>query len=168
MSRGPLEAKRNNLIRKTQELSKENDLKQRDWIKKQTQLVMQNNSYERTNEAVSQLKTKQTILEQKKLRLNTNYRTYEKDIREIQNALKNLRNEMNKLNDAIYRNKEKQTKLDNENFNIKSEFVEKLKELEKESVKLEVDIDSLKEEKADLLAEIVESERQILLWERKI
>lgn len=129
---------------------------------------MQNNSYERTNEAVSQLKTKQTILEQKKLRLNTNYRTYEKDIREIQNALKNLRNEMNKLNDAIYRNKEKQTKLDNENFNIKSEFVEKLKELEKESVKLEVDIDSLKEEKADLLAEIVESERQILLWERKI
>lgn len=54
---------------------------------------------------------------------------------------------MNKLNDAIYRNKEKQTKLDNENFNIKSEFVEKLKELEKESVKLEVDIDSLKEEK---------------------
>jgi len=37
--------------------------------------------------------------------------------------------------------------LDNENFNIKSEFVEKLKELEKESVKLEVDIDSLKEEK---------------------
>lgn len=75
---------------------------------------------------------------------------------------------MNKLNDAIYRNKEKQTKLDNENFNIKSEFVEKLKELEKESVKLEVDIDSLKEEKADLLAEIVESERQILLWERKI
>lgn len=54
---------------------------------------------------------------------------------------------MNKLNDAIFRNKEKQTKLDNENFNIKSEFVEKLKELEKESVKLEVEIDRLKEEK---------------------
>lgn len=33
-SRGPLEAKRNNLIRKTQELNKENDLMQREWIKK--------------------------------------------------------------------------------------------------------------------------------------
>lgn len=52
---------------------------------------------------------------------------------------------MNNLNDAIFRNKEKQQKLDNENFNINSEFVEKLKELEKESVKLEIDIDQLKE-----------------------
>lgn len=102
------------------------------------------------------------------MRLNVSYRSYEKDIREIQNALKNLRNEMNKLNDSIYRNKEKHQKLENENFNIKSEFVEKLKELEKESVRLEVEIDRLKEEKADLLADIVESERQILLWERKI
>jgi len=58
--------------------------------------------------------------------------------------------------------------LDNENFNIEAEFKEKLKELEKESVKLEIEIDRLKEEKADLLSEIVESERQILLWERKI
>lgn len=58
--------------------------------------------------------------------------------------------------------------MDNENFNIEAEFKEKLKELEKESVKLEIEIDRLKEEKADLLSEIVESERQILLWERKI
>lgn len=54
---------------------------------------------------------------------------------------------MNKLNDRIYENKEKKQKLENENFNIESEFVEKLKELEKESVKLEVEIDRLKEEK---------------------
>ena len=48
---------------------------------------------------------------------------------------------MNKLNDRIYENKEKFIKLENENFNIESEFGEKLKELEKESVKLEVEID---------------------------
>lgn len=40
--------------------------------------------------------------------------------------------------------------------------------MEKEAVRYEVQIDKLKEEKADLLSEIVESERQILLWERKI
>lgn len=83
MSRGPLEAKRNNLIRKTAELNKENDSMQRDWIKKQTLLVSQNNIYNSTDEKVSQLKTKQTILEQKKMRLNVSYRSYEKDIREI-------------------------------------------------------------------------------------
>lgn len=32
-----------------------------------------------------------------------------------------------------------------------SEFIEKLKDLEKESVRLEVEIDKLKEQKADLL-----------------
>ncbi len=31
-----------------------------------------------------------TIYEQKKLRLNNNYRSYEKEIREIKNSLKNL------------------------------------------------------------------------------
>ena len=75
---------------------------------------------------------------------------------------------MNSLNDSLSDRKDSKLKLKNENLNIESEFVEKLKELEKESVRIEVHIDKLKEEKADLLIEIVESERQILLWERKI
>jgi hypothetical protein len=56
----------------------------------------------------------------------------------------------------------------NANFNIENEFKQKLKELENESIRLENSISTLKEEKADILSEIVESERQILLWERKI
>jgi len=66
---------------------------------------------------------------------------------------------MNKLNDLLSNNRESKLKLENENINIESEFIEKLKELEKESVKLEVEIDKLKEDKAELLAEIVECER---------
>ena len=66
---------------------------------------------------------------------------------------------MNNLNDELSNNSEKRTKLENENFNIESEFVEKLKQMEKEAVRLEVEIDKLKEQKADLLSEIVECER---------
>ena len=47
----------------------------------------------------------------------------------------------------------------NDNFNIENEFKQKLKELENESIRLENSISSLKEEKADILSEIVESER---------
>ena len=112
-------------------------------------LVKLNNEWETKNEQVSNLKTKETILEQKKLRLNGQYFSYEKEIREIQNSLKNLQNEMNKLNDNLYYNREQDRKLENEYFNIHSEFTEKLKELEKESVKLEVEIDRLKEEKVE-------------------
>mmetsp|Transcript_42164 Transcript_42164/g.40402 ORF Transcript_42164/g.40402 Transcript_42164/m.40402 type:complete len:151 (+) Transcript_42164:1848-2300(+) len=75
---------------------------------------------------------------------------------------------MNKLNDLFYKNTAQQTKMTNDNFNIENEFKQKLKELENESIKLENSISSLKEEKADILQEIVEAERQILLWERKI
>ena len=61
---------------------------------------------------------------------------------------------MNKLNDGLSKNQSSEEKLKNENFNIQSEFVEKLKELEGTNVKLEIDIDSRKEEKADLLQNI--------------
>jgi hypothetical protein len=45
---------------------------------------------------------------------------------------------MERLNTKIDENREKKIKLDNENYNIESEFIEKLKDLEKESVYLEV------------------------------
>lgn len=83
-------------------------------------------------------------------------------------AKKNLDFEMNKLNDLFYKNTDLQEKLKNDNFNIENEFKQKLKELENESIRLENQISNLKEQKADILAEIVEAERQILLWERKI
>lgn len=74
---------------------------------------------------------------------------------------------MNKLNDLYYKNKSSKEVLTNANFNIENEFQQKLKELENETIKLEDQITKLKESKAEILAEIVEAERQILLWKRK-
>lgn len=74
---------------------------------------------------------------------------------------------MNKLNDNLAVHRDKKQKLENENVNLESEFVEKLKDMEKEAIKLEINIDRIREEKAELMNEIVECERQILLWERK-
>jgi len=91
--------------------------------------------------------------------LNSQVAGHEKDIRKLQVALKNLEFEMNKLNDLYYNNTAQQTKLQNDNFNLENEFKQKLKELENESIKYETNIQKLKEEKADVLAEIVESER---------
>ena len=51
------------------------------------------------------------IMEQKKMRLNDNYRAFEKEIDEIKISLKGLQQEMNKLNDNIADNSEKKQKL---------------------------------------------------------
>jgi len=168
ISRGPQEAHRNHLWNQIKERNDQCMRLERDWIKKQTTLVKQQQQLNRVSEESSTLITKKTILEQKKLRLNTNYENHQKDIRSIKISLKNLQTEMNKLNDGLSKNQGSETKLKNENFHIQSEFVEKLKELEHGNVNLELDIDNLKEEKADLLQNIVEAERQLLLWERKI
>ncbi len=117
---------------------------------------------------IDELRTRKTVLEQKRIRLNNNVETHNKEIRELQVALKNLDFEMNKLNDLFYKNKSRTEVLTNANFNIENEFQQKLKELENETIKLEDQITKLKESKAEILAEIVEAERQILLWERKI
>ena len=75
---------------------------------------------------------------------------------------------MNKLNDFLALFLEKKASLHNQNENLHKDFSEKLKEVEQESGKLEVAVDQLRENKAELLGEITECERQVFLWERKI
>lgn len=116
----------------------------------------------------SEEQTKEMILQKKKVRLNQQVEQHNKRIRELEIAHKNLSFEMNKLNDLIYRHNSSTETLKDANFNIENQFKQKLKELENESIRLENQITQLKEQKADILGEIVEAERQILLWERKI
>lgn len=85
----------------------------REWIKKQTVLVHENNKLQQIHENVINLENKKMILEQKKKRLNDNYKSYEKEIAEIRINLKGLQQEMNKLNDNIALNSDKKSKLEN-------------------------------------------------------
>lgn len=168
MSRAPMDAHRTHLLNQIKEKGDQNQTLERDWIKKQTNLVKHTTHFNKIKEEIGTMSTKKTILQQKKMRLNTIYKGHEKEIQEVKIALKNLQTEMNKLNDGISKNQENEIKLKNENFHVQSDFLEKLKELENTNVKLEFEIDRIKEEKAELLESIVEAERQMLLWERKI
>jgi hypothetical protein len=71
------------------------------------------------------------------MRLNNAVESHEKEIRQLEVALKNLDFEMNKLNNVFYKNTDNQNKLASENQNIEYEFKQKLKELEMQSIKLE-------------------------------
>lgn len=62
-------------------------------------------------EAVTSLETKKNILENKKSRLNANYKAFEQEITSINISLKGLRNDMNKLNDRLAVNNDKRGKL---------------------------------------------------------
>ena len=62
------------------------------------------------------------------MRLNASVESHNKEIRQLQVALKNLDFEMNKHNDLFYKNTDTQKKLFNDNQNIEYEFKQKLKE----------------------------------------
>merc|ERR1719405_287407 len=51
---------------------------------------------------------------------------------------------------------------------METEFVAKLREIEGACVQMESTIESVKQEKADMTTDILEAERQVMLWERKI
>jgi len=141
---------------------------QKEWIQNQIKLIEEQETKGRLARDNDDLLTKKSILDKKKLRLNSEVEAHNKAIRELEVALKNQTFEMNKLNDAFYSNTNHQDKLTNDNYNIEKEFMQKLKELENESIRLEMKITNLKDEKGHILGEGVEAERQILLWERKI
>lgn len=106
---------------------------------------------EKLTMANDELRNKKTILEQKKMRLNQSVDAHNKEIKQLEVALKNMDFEMNKLNDLFYTNKRNESLLTNESQNIEYEFKQKLKELENRSIKLEEQISQKKEEKSEIL-----------------
>ena len=79
-----------------------------------------------------------------------------------------MHTDMAKLNELLSKNKELQETLANDNFVTETDFVSELKELEADSIRMDLKVDKFKVDKAELLESIVESERQLMLWERKI
>ena len=117
-----MEAKKNNIIKRTHELEDQIVNTQKQWISNQTDLIERQNTHMQLSKDCEELRTQKSILEQKKLRLNSQVQNHEKEIRQLEVAKNNLDFEMNKLNDLFYKNTDLQEKLKNDNFNIENEF----------------------------------------------
>ena len=138
------------------------------WIKKKTVLVNKVNQLNFIRDNATDMRSKKMILSHKKLRLENTLKMHEKEIRDVEISLKNLRYDMNKYNGMLSKNVNSKDKLGLKFFDVEIEFKEKLKQMETLSTKYELEIESLREEKTDILSQILEVERQIHLWERKI
>ena len=165
---GVFEIKIKALQAEIQKLNKSIQESEHEWIQKKTILVNTETLLNTIQEECHDKKSKEMILEHKKLRLKKNYEVHEKEINEIEISLKNLRYDMSKYNVMLGKNVDSKDKLEHKFFDVEIQFKEKLKQMENESVRLEIEIEVLREEKTDTLTQILEVERQIHLWERKI
>merc|ERR1719359_2623089 len=72
------------------------------------------------------------------------------------------------MNGAIVKSDARSKELSNSNSMMETEFVAKLKEIETQCLGMEAQVGQVKEEKAAMTQDILEAERQVLLWGRKI
>eukprot|EP00930_Biecheleria_cincta_P085494 TRINITY_DN74887_c0_g1_i1.p1 TRINITY_DN74887_c0_g1~~TRINITY_DN74887_c0_g1_i1.p1 ORF type:complete len:900 (+),score=289.93 TRINITY_DN74887_c0_g1_i1:43-2700(+) len=165
---GPQEAKLKHMKKTIADLTKECSDMQKDWIQKQTQLLSISTETDRLKSNLNENKNKKMVLEQKKLRIEGQLEAHKKEIRELEHNMKHLRFDMDRMNSSIVKNQSKSTDLANSNQMMETEFVAKLKEIESRCLDMERQVEVLKEDKAAMNQDILESERQVLLWERKI
>lgn len=90
------------------------------------------------------------------------------EMADVERSIHLLQNDMTKLNQLITKNRGQQETLEQGNSLLESDFVQTLKEAELECIQLQTRVSQLKEEKERGKNGLLEAERQILLWERKI
>ncbi|PHJ22551.1 m protein [Cystoisospora suis] len=167
-STGPLEAKIKSMRKQITAKSKEGADMQSRWMKKQTELIIIQNKTSAVEEEISARQDEQLILQQKKIRLFAEIALNQKELREMQGAIKDMRTEMSRVNQLIVKQLSKREAIERETRSLAEEFDSRMLEHEKLEREIDGSVQNIKEEKAKLEEELIEAERQIMLWERKI
>eukprot|EP00929_Paragymnodinium_shiwhaense_P122657 TRINITY_DN955_c0_g2_i1.p1 TRINITY_DN955_c0_g2~~TRINITY_DN955_c0_g2_i1.p1 ORF type:complete len:884 (-),score=369.37 TRINITY_DN955_c0_g2_i1:259-2910(-) len=165
---GPQEAKIKHMKKTIADLTKDCGEMQKEWIQKQTQLLSISTDHDKLKTHLNDQKNRRMILEQKKIRVEGQLEAQRKEIKELENAMKHLRFDMDRMSSAVVKHDQRSKELTNGNQMMETEFVAKLKEIEQSCLDVEHSIENVKGEKHQMTSDILESERQVLLWERKI
>ncbi|KAG1687526.1 hypothetical protein DVH05_005140 [Phytophthora capsici] len=165
---GPLEATIKNLVRETKIGREDNTAKQKQWLNTQTALVHAASDAQEISERNQERKSKTSVLEQKQLRLQHELQEMQRELRELSNGIASLHADTGRLNELISRQGTRHDDLLNSNHSLELEFARELRELEAKSVEMEARATTLRQEKQELLTRVVEVERQLMLWEKKI
>ncbi|KAI9143946.1 hypothetical protein BKA69DRAFT_1026299 [Paraphysoderma sedebokerense] len=120
------------------------------------------------SDIIQDLKMRQTVLSRKRMSVNAQFEREEKEIKQHQRHIRALQKDMVKVNTILSKQAATQAILQENNLGLEHEFRCRLKDAELESVRLEQMVETLKEEKDKALADLIEVEHQILLWDKKI
>lgn len=165
---GPLENTIRNLEKEIDSTANECKELEREWLKKQTEMVALSADCDQVGEKNNEQQARLTILTQQQLRLTKDLRELKSNVKIAKQLNIDLQKDVSKLNSLISNNHEQESQLQATNFIIEVDCVEELKDAERECVALQSSINESRIAKSNLLDEIMEMERQALLWEKKI
>uniref|UniRef100_A0A8D0H4H1 Coiled-coil domain 40 molecular ruler complex subunit n=1 Tax=Sphenodon punctatus TaxID=8508 RepID=A0A8D0H4H1_SPHPU len=165
---GPLEVEIKKLSKQIEEYNLDVMKLQKFWLKLQKELVKLTGEREEQLVSLDMLKKQSTIMQQKKVRMENEIQQEKNEQKDIERHMKNMANDLMKINLLINKNGENSEELDQGNSIMENEFVRSLKAAERESIEMQEKLDRLHEEKERLLNSLVETEHQIMQWEKRI
>ena len=165
---GPLENTVKNLNKESETTLEECKELEREWLKRQTEMVSVASEGDQTSEINNELQARVTILTQQQLRLTKDLRNLQMEVKVANQSNVDLTKDVAKLNILISSNHDQEGHLQHENWATERACVEELKEMERDCVTLQASVNETRNAKSKLLDEIMEMERQALLWDRKI
>jgi chromosome segregation ATPase len=165
---GPLERKIRQIqsrITQSDESAAEN---QATWLKKQTELV----SLTHTCEDLEKLNTTQqahiSVLSRKRDRIRNQLQATEKEIERLQIQIRLLQREMSRLGEQLSLSVGQGNILVEGNVNYEAEILENLRTKEGEAAATESQIEQLATVREALAEDLMETEKMIMLWEKKL
>ncbi|KAJ3318182.1 Coiled-coil domain-containing protein 40 [Boothiomyces sp. JEL0866] len=165
---GPLEATIYNLTKSIQQKESEILELQQYWLKAQNEMVTIGKSSLDITDEIQNLRMRLTVLNRKKMVVNNAFDTEEKQIKENNRNIKQLQIDMVKVNALLSKQSSVYEKIEESNLEIEQKFRGRLKDAELESIHLESQLEKIKQEKEEALVGLIEAERQMMLWEKKI
>ena len=141
---------------------------ERSWLKRQTEMVAISAECDQASEENNEQQARLTILTQQQMRLNRDSDDLTNNLSVAHKLNVDYQKDVSKLNALISNNHDSETELQAANFILEMDCVEELKDSERDCVTLQASISETKTAKATLMDEIMEMERQGLLWEKKI
>jgi chromosome segregation ATPase len=165
---GPLEATIKNMAKQIEGTKKDSNDIQRDWLSKQTQLVDTMQRIETLNDKIHSDESKLTIYNQKRIRIDKKISTNKMELQELKRGVESMHTETARINTLIAKNTELREKLAAQASGAEQDFVAELHAMQEQSIRNDAQIKAIRTEKDELRDSIVDLQRQIGLWERKL
>nr|CDS29578.1 coiled coil domain containing protein 40 [Hymenolepis microstoma] len=165
---GPLEITRNNLLKNMAAKQEEITSLEQQWLREQTELINKVKAKEELADDLSRQQVYLSVLNRKKLRLDSEINSIEKEKAQLSREVERLQNSMTRLNKCIYEQRSSSDAIEQENRFAEEDFILRIREKETQAVEAEAHLEEAVRDKEDLLADLLETERHILLWEKKV
>jgi coiled-coil domain-containing protein 40 len=165
---GPLQAEVHNLAKNIASVREACEGSQRRWLADQTLLVAATTDAEVKTTQLRENTSQAVLLNQKRVRLDAAIAGHRTELRRLEAGVKTMHDDMARINALMAKNDGLGKKLAGAAYTAERAFGEELKDLERESASQDARIASLEEERARLLGDLIEAERQAVLWEKKI